>query len=165
MFFGLFKKKKKAVERPSPAATPKKKYDEYIFPVVGIQYRYDNFMKFASENPDYDYTKKEIDEYIGEEERVYQYDFVLGKITLEEEPENPDDPKAIKVLSDGIHIGYIKRGSTGRVRTLMKRGIHNIVDTEAWGGKYKILIDDQVEKAEALPGAKICIFVEPQETE
>ena len=33
-----------------------------------------------------------------------------GAVTIEPEPTNPHDPHAHKVLVDGVHVGYLKRG-------------------------------------------------------
>lgn len=37
-----------------------------------------------------------------------------------EEPDNPEDPNAIKVVMDGEPIGYIKAGSCARVKKLIR---------------------------------------------
>jgi hypothetical protein len=44
------------------------------------------------------------------------------KLTLVPEPENAHDPLAIKVLSDGTHIGYIPRDCAGAVAFVLANG-------------------------------------------
>ena len=33
-----------------------------------------------------------------------------GAVTIQPEPTNPHDPHAHKVMVDGVHVGYLKRG-------------------------------------------------------
>ena len=53
------------------------------------------------------------------------------------EPDNPADPKALKVLIDGVHVGYIKAGSCARLRRLMDEDRVLRIDAEMGGGRYK----------------------------
>lgn len=107
--------------------------------VAGVNYRVDNLMQLASENPEYHMSKTELIESGMEGQYIYRYDFLSQPVELIDEPDNPYDPKAIKVVVAGQHIGYIKRGSTGRVRNLRKSGRIIKIYAEIGGGSYKYL--------------------------
>jgi hypothetical protein len=55
------------------------------------------------------------------------------------EPENPHDPKAIKVLVDGVHVGYIKAGSCAHIHKLIRENRIQKIVPRIVGGKYKEL--------------------------
>ena len=127
---------------------------------AGMYYRLDNFNRFGTPNPLFDYSRKELKKDDIVNERIYEYFYKIGKITFEDEPTNEFDPNAIKILSDGIHIGYIKKGSTTRLRNIMKKNVLSIEAT-AGGGNYKILneFDDHysLEKGESKYWLRIVI--------
>lgn len=149
---------------------PRAKFERHK--VAGTSYHMDAIMALAEENPDYDLTKREIidDDLVGE--RIYQYTFADGPVELVDDPGNEYDPNAIKVLVAGQHIGYIKRGSTGRVHNLQRAGRVLGVTAEIYGGKYKVVIcdddDDGAErydliKDETAYGAAIEILARPEQ--
>lgn len=129
-------------------------------------------MALAQENPDYNLTKREIIDDGLTDERIYQYTFADGPVELVDDPDNEQDPNAIKVLVAGQHIGYIKRGSTGRIHNLQRAGRVLGVTAEIYGGKYKVVIcDDDDDGAEHYDlirdetgyGAAIEILVRPEQ--
>lgn len=140
--------------------------------LAGTSYHMDAIMALAQENPDYDLTKREIIDDELTDERIYQYTFADGPVELVDDPDNEYDPNAIKVLVAGQHIGYIKRGSTGRIHNLQRAGRVLGVTAEIYGGKYKVVIcdddDDGAEhydliKDETGYGAAIEILVRPEQ--
>lgn len=140
--------------------------------LAGTSYHTDAIMALAQENPDYDLTKREIIDDGLTDERIYQYTFADGPVELVDDPDNEYDPNAIKVLVAGQHIGYIKRGSTGRVHNLQRAGRVLGVTAEIYGGKYKVVIcDDDDDGAEHYDlirdetgyGAAIEILVRPEQ--
>ena len=140
--------------------------------LAGTSYHMDAIMALAQENPDYDLTKREIIDDELTDERIYQYTFADGPVELVDDPDNEYDPNAIKVLVAGQHIGYIKRGSTGRIHNLQRAGRVLGVTAEIYGGKYKVVIcdddDDGAEhydliKDETGYGADIEILVRPEQ--
>lgn len=140
--------------------------------VAGTSYHLDAIMALAQENPDYDLTKREIIDDDLTDERIYQYTFTDGPVELVDDPDNEHDPNAIKVLIAGQHIGYIKRGSTGRVHNLQRAGRVLGVTAEIYGGKYKVVIcdddDDGTERYDLIKdetgyGAAIEILVRPEQ--
>lgn len=131
--------------------------------VAGTTYHLDAIMELAEDNPDYDMTQREIIDAGMEEERIYQYTFPDSPVELVDDPDNEQDPNAIKVLVAGQHIGYIKRGSTGRIHKLQRSGRVLGVTAEIYGGRYKIVrcVEEyqmqhyEMDRDESLYGAAI----------
>ena len=149
---------------------PRAKFERHK--VAGTSYHMDAIMALAQENPDYDLTKREIIDDGLTDERIYQYTFTDGPVELVDDPDNEYDPNAIKVLVAGQHIGYIKRGSTGRVHNLQRAGRVLGVTAEIYGGKYKVVTCDEdydgtehydLIRDESLYGAAIEILVRPEQ--
>lgn len=152
------------------AAKPHAEFERHK--VAGTSYHLDAIMALAQENPDYDLTKREIIDDGLTDERIYQYTFADGPVELADDPDNEHDPNAIKVLVAGQRIGYIKRGSTGRVHNLQRAGRVLGITAEIYGGKYKVVIcDDDDDGAEHYDlirdeteyGAAIEILVRPEQ--
>ena len=113
------------------------------YKVTGMDYYKKAIKTLAVKNYDYGYTKKELEDngLIGE--RVYQYEYYPIKIELVPEPTNPHDPNAIKVIADGVHVGYIKRGSCAHLLKVIAENRIEKIDCEMKGGKYKVLLADE----------------------
>ena len=81
---------------------------------------------------------------------VYEYTFDPQRVDLIPEPENPKDPKAIKVLVDGVHVGYIKAGSCAHIHRLIRENRIESIEPRILGGKYKAVFsyDASARKAE-----------------
>lgn len=107
--------------------------------VTGISHYMDNLMQLADENDIYNYSKRELIDNAWEEQRIYQYDFYIDKAELIEEPANPYDPNAIKVVLDGMHVGYIKKGSCAHIKKLIASDRIISISAKVGGGKYKYL--------------------------
>lgn len=158
----------KAAAEKTPAK-PRAKFERHK--VAGTSYHLDAIMALAQENPDYDLTKREIIDDGLTDERIYQYTFADGPVELVDDPDNEYDPNAIKVLVAGQHIGYIKRGSTGRIHRLQRSDRVLGVTAEIYGGKYKVVICDDDDGAEHYDlikdetgyGAAIEILVRPEQ--
>jgi len=132
----------------SPNTTTQKNSPHYKFEnhrVAGTSYYQKEIASLAEENPVYDWSKKELIDDIGEDEKIYRYEFNPKKVELIEEPDNPHDPNAIKVIIDDILVGYIKKGSCNRVRNLLRANSINRIDVEITGGPYKIIYCDYDE--------------------
>lgn len=128
---------------PTPSAAkngPQTKVERHK--VTGTSYHLDAIKAMGVYNYDYDKNKRELIEegLIGE--RVWQTAFFPRVATLEPEPDNPQDPKAIKVVVDGVHVGYIKAGSCAHIHKAIREGRLESVKCEIKGGKYKIILDD-----------------------
>lgn len=111
--------------------------------ITGVAYHQEEIESLGYETADYDMTKKEIHDSGYENERLYEYDFSPKKVELIEEPENEYDPNAIKVIIDGVHVGYIKKGSCSHIKKLLHSGKIKELSANIGGGRYKILeVDD-----------------------
>lgn len=132
---------------PAPAAAPQPRpsVKSTTHHVTGINYYMDNIMSLASENPDYDMTKKEIIEEDMIDERIWKYDFDDVNVKLVPEPDNPHDPNAIMVLVGGKQVGYIKAGSCSKVLKLISSGKIRGIDCTIGGGPYKIVYEEYDE--------------------
>ena len=148
------------VEEPLPEQELGEGVKMVTFLGAGMYYRLDNFNRFGTPNPLYEYSRKELIESDIVDERIYEYSYKIGKITFEDEPTNEYDPNAIKILSGGIHIGYIKKGSTSRLRNIMKKNVLSIEAT-AGGGNYKEVYENgdsySLEKGESKYWLRIVI--------
>lgn len=128
---------------PEKEQKPKKAASQSVnFHVAGVGFHEKEIEELGRENTDYDLSRSEIQDAGMENERIYRLEFDEMPAELVPEPENPEDPKAIKVVVGGTHVGYIKKGSTSRVRNLLAAG--GKVKAEIQGGEYKILyVDDE----------------------
>ena len=116
------------------------------YKITGTSHYIKNILSLKSENPDYDLTKKEMVDEGYENDRIYQYSFYVVKFELEPEPTNHYDPNAIKVLADGVHIGYIKSGSCKHLLKAIQDNKIVKIDGDIYGGKYKYLGYDEYEE-------------------
>lgn len=124
-----------AAPAPAPKPTPK------TYKVTGLAHYMENLMALAEENSIYDYSKRDLIDMDITNERVYQYTFSHKKAELVPEPDNPVDPKAIKVVVDGQHVGYIKAGSCAHLNKVIRENRVEKIDCEISGGKYKIVLE------------------------
>lgn len=124
--------------------------------VTGTSHHEKNILKLASENEDYLLTKKELIKAGLIEKDIYQYKFHPNKTELIPEPTNPHDPKAIKVVIDGEHVGYIKAGSCSHILKLINENRIECINSTIGGGAYKCIIahDDGGEDFELLKDKK-----------
>ncbi len=126
---------KEVPETPKPVVTKK-------YRVTGMAHYMDNLMSLSYEEQDYFLTKKELIEenYIGE--RVWRYGFDSVRVELAPEPDNPADPKAIKVLVKGVHVGYIKAGSCAHLLKVLREDRIKKIECEIFGGPYKYIDEE-----------------------
>lgn len=118
------------------------KVKSFTAKATGMDYYMDNIQKLASENPDFDLTKKEIIDNGLTDEKIWKYDFFCSKAELVPEPENPYDQNAIKVVVDGLQVGYIKAGSCVKILNKMNAGKIRSIACEIGGGPYKIVYEN-----------------------
>jgi len=147
----FFKKKEKPVEAPKqPVAEPinqTRKVEK--FNIAGTSFREADIIKnFAEANDDYKLTAKQLKEDF-EGERVYKYDFLTAVPELRPEPDNEYDSNAIAVYSDGIQIGYVKKGSTAHLRNVLENRKVVSMKINITGGDYKYVSDDGIDKVES----------------
>ena len=121
------------------------------FRITGTQYYQDDFVEqLGSYNYDYDEKASDLKESYDVEDKIYQYDFSNLKAELVPEPENEHDPNAVKVIVNGIQVGYVKKGSCSRVKNLMKSPDFVRTDVEITGGRYKQIIENDEGKTKVI---------------
>lgn len=126
----------------TPVQTEEIAYTEKSYHVTGVQHYEDNLMRLATENYEYDYSKKELIDSCLIDENVYRYFFDPSKVELVPEPENPYDKNAIKVVIDGEHVGYIKAGSCSHLLKVLNEGRMHKIRCAISGGAYKRVNED-----------------------
>lgn len=112
------------------------------FRIAGTQYYEKDFVEqLGKRDPDYDCSASELKEAYYDGDKIYEYDFSGLKAELIPEPDNEHDPNAVKVVANGVQVGYIKKGSCTRVKNLMKLSDFAGVDVSISGGKYKYICE------------------------
>lgn len=113
------------------------------FKITGISYCKDDIIaNLAVENDDYSLSKRELLEEYSEGDKIFEYEFDTTPLELVPEPENEFDSNAIKVMVNGIKVGYIKKGSTAHLKNLLDSPDFSGKSIEIYGGKFKEIDDD-----------------------
>lgn len=120
-------------------------YNDERHIVAGTNYRQPELKDFGTANPDYMLNKSELIKRGLTNAPVYEYTFAPLPATLVFEPTNPHDPNAIKVLVNSVFIGYIKKGSTSRIRNLINEHKINKITARVYGGNSKSVYRDEYE--------------------
>ncbi len=151
---GVKKQRAEKKEINSSATRPAPTENTYEFPVAGIGYRLDAVMGFAEEDDDYKLSAKKLAE-SNFGEKVYRYWFPKLPCSVEPEPDNPVDPNALKVLADGVPVGYIAHKDNEKARRLLSGDLGEVTSCKITfeGGEFKEPnLDDEdnwyVEKGE-----------------
>ena len=129
--------KQEPPKQPAPA-----KSDENIFPVAGVSFREDAIIKLARKNSNYSLSKSDIIDMGMTDKEIFRYRWGTRPAELVPEPDNPHDSNAVKVMVDGVHIGYIKAVSCEHVLQLLKDDRIRRVTCEIGGGPYKEVSED-----------------------
>lgn len=127
-------------EPPKPPAPAKS--DENIFPVAGVSFREDAIIKLARKNSNYSLSKSDIIDMGMTDKEIFRYRWGTRPAELVPEPDNPHDSNAVKVMVDGVHIGYIKAVSCAHVLQLLGDDRIRQVTCEIGGGPYKEVSED-----------------------
>lgn len=150
LFSRLFSRK-----QPEPVPAPDVKVVSHK--IAGTSYRQKELQAMGEKNPDFALTKKDLLKRWPQGVTVYEYTFQPQRAYLVPEPENPEDPNAIKVVIDGVHVGYIKAGSCAHIRRLMRESRIEKIEARIIGGKYKAVYD-YVDKGETPFGVRLDIM-------
>lgn len=108
--------------------------------VAGTSYRQTAIKSLGSINDDYRLSKKDFIDSYDEYDKVYELEFWPRNVELIEEPDNEYDPNAIKVVIDGVHVGYIKKGSCSHVKKILCSDKLQSISAEICGGNYKYYV-------------------------
>lgn len=142
--------------------------------VAGTSYHQDTLLAMGVKDPVYNLNKRDLVKRWPNGVTVYEYKFNPKKAELVPEPDNPHDPKAIKVLIDGQHVGYIKAGSCAHIHKLLRENRIQSIVPQIIGGKSKELYsldadarrveDYELEKNETAIGVRLEITELPPVT-
>ena len=118
--------------------------------IAGTSFKQNDIESLGEENECYSWTKKELVELHMDEENIYRLNFPDGPVEIIPEPENKYAKSAMKVLVNGVHIGYIKKGSCTHVKKLIDENRIIGIYADISGGKYKrVYVDyDDIEDKE-----------------
>ena len=105
--------------------------------IAGTSFHETEIQDLMEENFDYNLTAADLIDMGMEDERVYKYEETYCTAALEPEPDNQYDPNAIRVLAEGVHIGYIKKGSAAHVKKLLEGDRIASMLITITGGPYK----------------------------
>lgn len=134
------------------------------FKLAGVKHYEDNIMSLLRVNGVFDFSDQELKDLYADEkvpEFVPKTDL---QVFLEEEPTNQYDPNAVKVLINGVHVGYIKAGSCTHAKNVMAAGIKKIFVKEIAIGRYKYVTEDYVETEDySNPRIAIVVIYGPEE--
>lgn len=141
--FGFGKKRRSVQPAPEPRADriildePGEPRSE-TFPVAGLSYRFDAVESVGKRNPHFDRPASELIAEGRTDKPIYAYSFFHPKFTLEPELSNQSDPYAVKVLVDGVHIGYIPADNSRQICMLLRAG--RVMETKGFirGGSRKV---------------------------
>jgi len=106
--------------------------------LAGTSFHETEIQDLMEENFDYNLTATDLIDMGMEDERVYKYEETYCTAALEPEPDNQYDPNAIRVLAEGVHIGYIKKGSAAHVKKLLEEDRIASMSINISGGPYKL---------------------------
>ena len=113
---------------------------EETFHAGGVSYQHDEIKELGVYNPQYDMSKKELEETTEEYVKIFKRLFHPQDVTLQPDPDNTFYPDSIKILIDGVHVGYIKSGQCAHVKELIDNNKITSITAKITGGKYKRLV-------------------------
>lgn len=143
----IFNLQKNGEKQPTKEAARTLKKED--FEVAGTYYYMDNINKLATCNPDWKSTCKTLENKGLARKKIYRYTYVNKPVKLIEEPKNPNDKNAVKVIIAGEHVGYISREDNKHVKEILKKGEIKYISAFFSGGQYKIVTSDhKIEKDE-----------------
>lgn len=119
-----------------------KGYKINTYRVAGTSFRSDAIASLGEENDDYGASKRDLVDEDMIDEEIYQLRFHPQKVELVPEPDNKYDSNAVKVIVDGVHVGYIKKGSCTHVKKLLAEDRILNINCKIGGGKFKIITED-----------------------
>ena len=131
-----------AVEQITSPALPVSDSIVYSFKVVDIfKHEKEIIDNLLFENDLYDLDKNELADQGYIDEKIYRYEDGIKEIAFEIDSENKEYPESIKVVADGIHIGYVPEKNAARVRGILAKR-SPVITWKVIGGPYKIVYED-----------------------
>ena len=113
----LIRRVRTKAQTKTPETWPKKETHK----VAGVSYRQDAIQSLGTKNPDYSKTRQAILDAGLLDKWISEYKFSPRNVELIPEPDNPysENGSAIKVVVDGVHIGYVGEESSQHINDLL----------------------------------------------
>ena len=112
------------------------------YSVVGESYRKKDIASIGIPNPDYKLDKGSLYRKGLFEKTVYAYTFPKLSATLEPEPTNKHDQNAVKVIANGVHVGYIKSADAPGIKRMLDAGEIRRIQCSIRGGDNRMIHTD-----------------------
>ena len=112
--------------------------------VAGVSYHQDTIRSLGTKNPDYSMTRQAVQDAGLLGKWISEYKFSPQRVELIPEPDNPysENGTAIRVVVDGVHIGYVGDESSQHVHDLLDDDRIAKVSCSINGGNKKRYIRD-----------------------
>lgn len=136
-FFDVFKN---ITKRDVSSGAPQKLTTE-DFRVAGVNYYQGNVEKLACCNPEWKDKNATIVNNGNSGKKIYRYNYINKPVKLLEEPTNPHDKDAIRVVIAGELVGYIPRENCPHVKEILGRHEIKYISSFIYGGQYKVIYD------------------------
>ena len=144
------KEKKEPEPQQAPTTTPavvRKPNPLYEFYAHGTSFRQKELKSLLDDNVEWSMSKKELIDEGREDEKIYKYETLSAIPEFEPEPTNPEDEHAMKILINGVHIGYVPKAKARKVKRLIDEGKITKKCIDVYGGPYKYIEYDEDDKA------------------
>ena len=92
-----------------------------VLSVTGTGHYEENILKLMVENPDFKLGPKALKEQYDDADVIPKLIPGYIQVVLEPEPDNQYDPNAVKVLMNGLLVGYVKKESCSQVKELLNK--------------------------------------------
>ena len=92
-----------------------------VLSVTGTKHYEENILKLMVENPDFKLGPKALKEQYDDADVIPKLIPGYIQVFLEPEPDNQYDPNAVKVLMNGLLVGYVKKESCSQVKELLNK--------------------------------------------
>lgn len=151
--FSFFFGKKEEPPKPQESASQKRRRewfsgvdmdplpgcDQQRYTVAGTSFRMDAILRMGSPNPDFKLDKGPLYRKGLLDVPVFEYIFPPVTAELVPEPTNAHDPNAIKVIMNGVHVGYVPAKNCVYIKSLMNSGKLRRVQGFIGGGTSRTL--------------------------
>lgn len=112
------------------------------YSVVGESFRKKEIASIGIPNPDFKLDKGALYRKGLFEKMVYAYTFPELTAALEPEPTNKHDPNAVKVIANGVHVGYIKAKEAPGIKRMLEDGEIQRIQCSIMGGDNRMIHTD-----------------------
>lgn len=121
--------------KPSPVFQRFPQKTSLNFKVMGINYKKDSLESIAIINKTYLLNDEKLLK--TGKKQVYKYHFKDISLSMIDEPDNPKDKNAVKILANNIHIGYVPADLCLEVKHYISIGRIKTANITIHGGDYK----------------------------